>query len=323
MRPADIPKILDKKTQSKASIYNNIFGGNLTENRRHGITIFDYLERFQLGYETTNRIDNILIFGEGDAQLGAHFDEFLRADSFYGADTRYFDARDRYIEGSEEDPNEAKDFLELLVSQRRGLFFKIRPDLEKELKLWELSVFRFAGEYLDDVLGVLREGKPVRRPILNRLIKGLNRIFTGMLLNSERELYLATSGSFSQAKISRVLVDRLSVEPRHGEQATLGIGANGHLALKVCLSHEIVEILDLNLVRYEFLSRVATEGALPASFSKECYEDMLAFKSRLLAANERRRLAEGIDLTQSQLGLRLINISEQGLPEERYVEVIL
>lgn len=323
MRPVDIPKLLDKGTQSKASIYNNIFGGNLSDNRRHAITIFDYLERFQLGYETTNRIDNILIFGEGDSELGAHFDEFLRADSFYGADTRYFDARDRYIEGSEDDPNEAKDFLELLVSQRRGLFFKIKPELVQELKLWELSVFRFAGEYLDEVLNVLKEGKPVRRPILSRLVKGLNRIFTGMLLNSERELYLATSGSFSQAKISRVLVDRLSVEPRHGEQVTLEIGDNGRLALKVFLSHEIVEILDLNLVRYEFLSRVATEGALPASFSKECYEDMLAFKSRLLAANERRRVAEGIDQTKSQLGLRLINISEQGLPEERYVEVIL
>jgi len=323
MRPVDIPKILDQGTQSKASIYNNIFGGNLTENRRHSITIFDYLERFQLGYETTNRIDNILIFGEGDPQLGAHFDEFLRADSFYGADIRYFEARDRYIEGAEDDPNEAKDFLDLLVAQRRGLFFKIPKDLEKELNLWELSVFRFAGEYLDEVLLVLKDGKLVRRPILNRLIKGLNRIFTGMLLNSERELYLATSGNFSQARISRVLVDRLSVEPRHGERVTLAIGESNHVELNVHLSNEIIETLELNLVRFEFLSRVATEGALPASFSKECYEDMLAFKSRLLAAHERRKNADGFETDQSQLGLRLINISEQGLPEERFVEVIL
>ena len=31
----------------------------------------------------------------------------------------------------------------------------------------------------------------------------------------------------------------------------------------------------LTLIRYEFLSRIAVEGALPASFSKECYEDSL------------------------------------------------
>ena len=323
MRPLDIPKILGKGTQSKASIYNNIFGGNLTENRRHAITIFDYLERFQLGHETNNRIDNILIFGEGDPQLGAYFEQFLRADSFYGADKRYSDARDRYIEGAEDEPSESKDFLDLLTAQRRGLFFKIPCDLENELNLWELTVFRFAGEYLEDVLRVLKERKAVRRPISNRLIKGLNRIFTGMLLNSERELFLATSGNFSQAKISRILVDRLSVEPRHGEKVVLEINENGHLVLHVYLSKEISEPLELNLVRYEFLSRVATEGALPASFSKECYEDMLAFKSRLLAAHERRRQAEGLAPDPSQLALRIINISEQGLPEDRFVEVLL
>lgn len=322
MRRADIPKMIEKGTQSKASIYSNIFGGNLSENRRHAITIFEYFELFQIGFETSNRIDNILIFGEGDVHLGVHFEQFLKEDSFYGADRRYFDARDRYIEGAEDDPNEAKDFLELLTAQRRGLFFKIPPELEKELKLWELTVFRFAGEYLEDVLAVLRKRGTVRRPIMNRMVKGLNRIFSGMLLNSERELFLTTSGNFSQAKISRVLVERVSVDPRHSEKVAIGIRASGHVELNVHLSSEIEESLELNLVRYEFLSRVATEGALPASFSKECYEDILAFKSRLLAAHERRRQAQGFEGEAHQLGLKLIEVSEHGLPEERFVEVI-
>jgi hypothetical protein len=47
-------------------------------------------------------------------------------------------------------------------------------------------------------------------PILSRLIKGLNRVFTGMLINSDRELFLATSGNNSQAKVSRILVERLA-----------------------------------------------------------------------------------------------------------------
>ena len=320
MKPADIPQLIRQGMVSQCSLYNNIFGGNLSENRRQSLTIFDYLDRFQIGHETCNRIDNTLIFGEGDPELGKHFTNLIHADLFYGADERYFAARNRYIEGSEDDPNESKEFLDLLVAQRRGLFFKIPEELASELRLWELTVFRFAGEYLVEVVNVLRSNGAVKRPILNRLIKGLNRIFTGMLINSERELYLATSGNYSQAKISRVLVDRLSVKARHGERVALSLNDAGRIQLIVHFSGHIQESLELNLIRYEFLSRVATEGALPASFSKECYEDTLAFKSRLLAGPERRRKEEGS--SETGLGLRILSISHHGLPEDRYIEVL-
>jgi hypothetical protein len=82
-----------------------------------------------------------------------------------------------------------------------------------------------------------------------------------------------------------------------------------------------MESWELNLVRFEFLSRVATEGALPASFSKECYEDVLAFKSRLLAAHQKRTKLDGIEDDPDHLGLTLISISKQGVPEDRFVEV--
>lgn len=324
MRPSDVPVIIGSRTASKASIYNNIFGGNLSITRRESITVFDYLERFQLGYETCNRIDNILIYGEGDELLGKYFKEFVGDDLFYGADKRYYDARARYIEGGDDGLDDVVEFLALLVAQRRGLFFKIPHELERELRLWDLTVFRFAGEYLTDVLQVLRDKRAVHRPILNRLIKGLNRIFTGMLLNSEQELYLATSGNSSQAKVSRLLVDRLSAEPRHGEKIVLGLNSGGRVVLKVYLAENIIEILELNLVRFEFLSRVATEGALPASFSKECYEDILAFKTRLLAGHDIRRQLDGVEPNWGQLDLKIIRgITQQGAPEHRAVEVIL
>ncbi len=323
MRPTDVPMILKSGVVSKASIYNNILGGNLSETRRESITVFDYFERFQIGFETCNRIDNLLIFGDGDEQLDHYFKELVGSDLFYGADKWYYDTRSRYIEGAEDDPNESSDFIELLVAQRRGLFFKIPDELAEDLRLWDLTVFRFAGEYLNDVVQTLKDAGHVRRPILNRLIKGLNRIFTGMLINSERELCLATSGSFSQAKISRILIDRLSVEPRHGEKVTFSLKDNNRVLMNVYLAAEMVETLELNLVRYEFLSRVATEGALPASFSKECYEDMLSFKSRLLAVHELRKTKDGFEPDAHQLGLRLINVSNQGLPEERFVEVVI
>ena len=319
MRPSDVPKLIRSGTLSKASLFNNILGGNLSDTRRQSITIFDYFDRFQLGYETSNKVDNILIFGEGDPHFGELFNSLVRSDPLYGADEAFFAARDAYIEGGEDDEKESKEFLNMLVAQRRGLFFRIPDELAETLGLWELSVFRFAGEYLSQVIKILRDGQCVKRPILSRLVKGLNRIFTGMLINSERELLLATSGNYSQAKISRLLVDRVSVEPRHGERVALSLSNSGRATLTVHLSDTIEENLELNLVRYEFLSRIATEGALPASFSKECYEDLLAFKTRLLSAHKTRRDTDG---ASEGLGLRILNVTSQGLPEDRFVEVI-
>ena len=321
MRLKDIPEIIRGKRSSRASLYNNVFGGNLSENRRHAISIFDYFERFQVGYETSNRIDNILIYGDSEESLNQSFKDYIESDTFYGADETYYSIRERYIEGAEEDSDASKEFLNLLISQRRGLFFKIPDDKAAELKLWDLTVFRYAGEYLYDVLEPLSEGKQIRRPIRSRLIMGLNRIFTGMLVNSERELLLATSGNFSQAKISRVLKDRLSVEPRHGEKITVTLDDSGRAKFEVHLSREIKETWELNLVRFEFLSRVATEGALPASFSKECYEDVLALKSKLLAAHQRRQDMDEVEEDPDHLGLKLITVTQQGMPEDRFVEV--
>jgi len=322
MRPSDVPKLIRQGTVSKANLYNNILGGNLSDIRRQSITVFDYLDRFQLGHETSNRVDNILIFGEGDPQFGNLFDALVGSDPFYGADEAFFAARNGYIEGGEDDEKESKEFLGMLVAQRRSLFFRIPDDLAEKLHLWELTVFRFAGEYLSQVTGALRAGTNVRRPIINRLIKGLNRIFTGMLINTERELLLATSGNYSQAKISRLLIDRISVEARHGERVTVGLNPSGRATLTVHLSEKLQVGLELNLIRYEFLSRIATEGALPASFSKECYEDLLAFKTRLLSAHLKRRDSEGVVDANQTLGLRILNVSPQGLPEDRFVEVI-
>src|ERR1051326_7077072 len=261
--PGDVPRIIKDGTVSQASLYNNIFGGNLSETRRQAITIFDYLERFQIGYETSNRIDNILIFGEGDEHVGKYFDDLVAKDEFYGADARFYAAKREYIEGTNEGEESSQEFLELLTSQRRGLFFKIPKEAEADLNLWGLSVFKFAGEYLDAVVGVVKQGAAVKRPIVARLIRGLNRVFTGMLINSDRELYLATSGNYSQAKVSRILLERVSVEPRKGEKVVLHFDeVTQRVTLSVFFTPTAVVPFNLNLIRYEFLSRIASEGAL-------------------------------------------------------------
>jgi len=323
MVAADVPKIIAAGTVSKASLYNNIFGGNLSDIRRHTITIFDYLERFQVGYETSNRIDNIVIFGEGDELLGHYFEQYIATDQFYGGDTRFFAAKQEYIEGISEGEEKSQEFLQLLTAQRRGLFFKIPREAESELDFWELTVFKFAGEYLDSIVEILKSGGVVKRAILARIVKGLNRVFTGMLINSDRELFLATSGNYSQSKVSRILIERISVEPSKGEKITLTYDqSNNRVLLSVYFAPSLRRDFNLTLIRYEFLSRIALDGALPASFSKECYEDLLSFKSQLIAAQIDRQAQEG-QMVGSSISLRLLTLTDQGMPDPKHVEISL
>jgi hypothetical protein len=75
----------------------------------------------------------------------------------------------------------------------------------------------------------------------------------------------------------------------------------------------------LNLTRYEFLMRVSA-GALPGNFSRECYEDILAFKSSLLSAAQSSHLN---DERQSDLTFRLLSLDPMGNPTDETVEVAI
>ncbi len=320
MVPADVPGVIQRGTVAKASLYNNIFGGNLEPTRQASLDVFRYLDRFRIGQETSNRIDNILIFGQADDNVRPYFEEFLASDTFYGADDGYRAAQRAYVEVGDEDDTKRKALLDELVKQRRALFFKIPTAREDELGLWNLTVFTRAGEYLSDIINALADGRKVKQSIRARLVKGLNRIFVGMLLSSDRDLFLATSLSFSNARVSRLLEDSISVEPKRGERIDIVQGEGDRVPmLRVTLGRDNSCSLKLSLIRYEFLCRVAN-GALPSSFSRECYEDMLAFKSRILTALEQRRREEGEDDTAT-LSFRPLTLDSQGNPLYDVVEV--
>ena len=318
--PRGVRGVLSKGTRYKASLYSNLFGANLSSTKRESLEIFDYLGRFGIGHETTNRIDNILIFGSQDDTLRKYFDLLIEPDSFYGNTKRFRAAQREYIETPEAITDDRHVFVEMLTEQRRGLFFKIPDNLTGELKLWDLSVFTGAGEYLADVAAPLWNGERVSRRIVGRLVKGLNRIFTGMLVETERELLLATSLSFSGARISQLLADRIAVAPRGGRAEKVDIALrNDFPSLDVHLPDGTVRSLRLNLTRYEFLMRVG-DGALPGNFSRECYEDILAFKSALLSAVNQAHIASGDD-DQSGLTFHLLSLDASGNPIDDVVEV--
>jgi hypothetical protein len=317
-----IPKILESDTASSASIYRNIFGENLSDRRRETTDIFSTLNRYGIGTESNNFIDNILIFGEDDPELYDLFSKYMISDNYYGADETFRAEQKSYLEG-EVSKEESDRFLNRLRSQRQRLFFTVNPNDIEEIQIWDLTTFKYAGEFLEKVYRRLDNEKRVQPKILARLVKGINRISTGLLTKDSDVIYLSTSGSHSQSKISRVYESEISVRPNRGESVNI-ILENGKpvFTVNMSLSDEVDAIsLKLHLVRYEFISRVA-EGELPGSFSRECYEDLLAFKSRLLNQLDHRRNVEGAYETDpDRLVLELLRINNEGMIYRRTVEV--
>ncbi len=316
-----IPGIIKGETASLASLYRNIFGENLSERRRESTEVFKLLRGFGIGTETSNQIDNILIFGADDPELQAQYQTLVLADTYYGANLSYQVQQRAYLEG--ESASSRTDFLNALHSQRQRLFFTLPDNSTADLKLWNLTVFHYGGEYLNDVYRALQQGKKLPKQIIARLVRGLNRIFTGLLVNNQDDLILATSGSYSQAKISRVYEEFISVVKKRGESVSVEFDkSRGKPSLVVHLSHGTEPVrINLTLTRYEYLSRVA-EGALPSSFSQECYEDILAFKTQVLKqlAIRKRLDSENEDLEEFT-SVRLLEVNNEGIASSRSLEI--
>ncbi|MGY2499074.1 hypothetical protein ACW4UO_31995, partial [Klebsiella pneumoniae] len=94
--------------------------------------------------------------------------------------------------------------------QRQRLFFVIPQEKEQEFRFWELTLYHSAGDYLDQVHRALLAHELVPKLVGAKLVKGLNRIFTGLLGNNQTDLILATSGHYSQAKVSNIFEERIA-----------------------------------------------------------------------------------------------------------------
>ncbi len=318
-----VPDVIAAETTSRASLYRNFFGENLPERRRESTEVFKVLRGFGIGTETSNQIDNILIFGADDPELQPLYTDLVLSDSFYGADLKYQAQQRSYLEGDAAKGRE--EFLSVLQSQRQRLFFTIPGDLTTDIKLWNLTIFQYAGEYLNDLYRVLQEGNKIPKPITSRLIRGLNRIFTGLLVSNQDELLLATSGSYSQARISRVYEGSISVARKRGESISVELDKSRKKpSLVVSLASDIEPVrFHLTLTRYEYLSRVA-EGALPSSFSQECYEDVLAFKTQVFKQLAVRQSSDSEDEDgEEAMNIRLLEVNSAGIASERTLEVYL
>ncbi|MFN8828897.1 MAG: hypothetical protein ACK5W0_03415 [Labrys sp. (in: a-proteobacteria)] len=315
MSPGDVRQLVQSGKAHAGDIFQNLFGANLSQARRESLEIFEFLNRFGIGDETTNRIDNVLVFGPSDETLRPYYVSLIENAFSSQAIDELSAMRNDYLERPDATQDGEHPFLASLQAQRRAIFFQIPDNQVDELRLWDLTVFRHAGEFLREVVTPLQNNGRVNRVILGRLVNGLNRIFTGMLVATDRELLIAAGLSGSTAGLSQILVERISVAPRRHEKVELRPGRLPVLIVEIDSGVEVR--LELNLVRYEFLMRVAG-GALPGSFSKECHEDILAFKSKILAALARFRPPE----ESSDLSFRILSLNSSGEPVDDVIEVI-
>lgn len=309
----DVARIQELGTQSKASIYTNAFGGNLPKRRAADRPVFKAISSFGVGEETTNLVDGLLVYGKEDSRLRSDFDRLVAFDTVYGATTSFLAAQNSYLEGNEASRLEGSgstDFLAMLVTQRRRLYFTL-PEVEDSYPRWSLTAFRFAGEYLE-LIQTLKAKKPIREVSRGRIAKGINRVMTGLLLENSDKLFIASSGGFTLSRVSVLCIQEISSRRQSGLGMLIRLDdATGRPQLDVSLAPGASHLVsfDLTPIRYEFLSRVA-EGALPASFSNECLEDLLAFKTKLIRkAEDVRKLnyVEGDEQIEDENGVLTLN----------------
>jgi hypothetical protein len=289
MTCADVAKIQEAGNVSKASIYANAFGANLPKRRASDRPVFKAMMGFGVGEETTNAADGLLVYGKDDSRLQADFARLVASDPIYGATENYLRAQENYLEGHEGARLDggADEFMDILEDQRRRLYFTL-PNEEPGYSRWAMTVFRHAGEYLEIIETLAENKKQVSEAVRSRIAKGLNRVLTGLLLENTDRIFIASSGGFTQSRVSVLCDHETSARRQQGVGMAFRLNPlTGRPFLEVQLAAGAANrvIFDLTPIRHEFLSRVA-EGALPVSFSNECLEDLLAFKAKLLRKAE-------------------------------------
>jgi len=313
MSCTDITWIQEQGAVDRGCIYSNAFGANLSKRRLADRPVFKAMSALGVGDETTSCADGLLVYGRDDLNLASDFSMLIANDPIYGATPRLLGAQDRYLEGEDvaRIDGGSTNFINLLQEQRRRLFFTL-PTGESRYPFWSMTLFRFAGEYLEmRELLAKRNHASLSEAVRNRLVRGINRVMTGLLIDSVDRIFIASSGGFTQSRVSE-LCDTEASSRRNGGVGMMIKNNLGRPCLDVALAQgdENSVIFDLTPVRFEFLSRVA-EGALPGSFSNECLEDMLAFKTRLLRKaeliRERAQQDHGDNEAATENGLLTLN----------------
>ncbi len=294
----------EKEDYRLTNPYANVFGMNLSDRQRQQYQVFNIFEAFGIGRETDNKFDNLLIYGSYSES--SRYTDLVSKDAYYGAPAYKSYLRD-YLEGAREN---IEEFMQALSRQRQRLFFTLPT--ESTFDPWRLTVYQASGQFLEFVEGLKNGGDKLRTTEL--LVRGLNRTFCGMMIDDGTKLYLASSGGDGRGRISSLLNYDLPTT-RHRRAPYLNFSLEADDATP-CIKiidptadgDDVVDSLTIQLTHFEYLIRVAS-GSLPASFSRQCNEDFLDFKLRLI--NRLDNLI-GEEPSGNEISLQALTVDEQG-----------
>ena len=228
------------------AFYNKVFADNLNNSFKEKFP-FNELE---IGFITSNIIDEKILYEDINIER-----YFFNKDKFNKLKEQFF-----------EDNSTFKELNNYLVYLRRYLFFS-DISLSKDL-----IIYKYLDEFIDIV-----NNKNISKTILKKIIKALNIIFIGELVEDDSKLFIASSFTKSFSKISDEIIDEINIKDIDFYFKESKIDKN-YIKVYLKVRNEKIKI-DLHM--YEFLRRVS-DGILPVSFSSEYYEKVLNFKSKLL-----------------------------------------
>ena len=298
--------------------YANVFGANLRERIRQQYHVFAVFEAFGIGRETSNKFDNLLIYGKYDGS--SDYDELVSRDVYYGGKS-YESYLTDYLEQERE---QISLFMRALIRQRQRLFFEL-PASQK-YDPWQLTVYQSSGRYLK-FTSTLRSQNDDASTISEQLIRGLNRTFCGMMIDEGTELYLASSGGDGRNRIALLLNRKLPTTADDRMpfcKFTFSDDEDQKLCLRVIDpikdQGSTVDELNLQLTHFEYLTRVAN-GSLPAIFSRQCNEDFLDFKLRLIERLNQTFKQSGS--SANELAISVLSVSEGGRVQNDVIKIRL
>lgn len=274
--------VAEGESASLSNPYRNALGLNFPAGERERYAAFSVLEGLALGAETNNGVDHLLL-----EQLPEGFHkQYVANDAIFGA-TLFEPYRNAYVRGHYESLGA---FREAMADQRRRLFFvaprNTTPASPAALDPWLLTSFKSGGDYLKfrTELQAGTESLEIKR----KLTTGLNRAYSGLMCDDDDRLWLTAPAGSADSRLGRILDTDQPIQRGAGVQERLAFdfdaqGVHGRPRLVMLAENRRPEALELTPLLFEYLLRIEA-GSLPASFSRQCFEDLRHFRLRAVAA---------------------------------------